>query len=259
MNKALILFIILLSSLTPLSGQNKKIRFITDESPPYTINGKNENDYKGFMVDIVHEVFEKLGFQVEIKFAPYKRSIQEIYRGNADGVLLLSPNSAPDFIFLKNPIYIDHVVFFTAKNSDWKYEGISSLSGKRIASGLGFDFADPEINEYIAKMSRERSPLLELISGEDINLRNFTKLLMGRTDVVIATEAIGVYVARQNNLSEKLKIAGKAKVLISAQTGFNPNDPDGFAYAEMLSHGVSELKKSGRINEIFGKYGLNGD
>jgi len=239
-----------------ICAQERTVLFATDESPPYTINTNGSDKLQGFMVDIAREIFKNAGFGVDVKFTSYKRSIQDVHDGNANGVLLISRNSAPDLIYLKNPIVKDKVVFIVKKGNKWRYKGVQDLGNLRIGSGVGFDFADQEINEYIKKKTEENSPLIQLISGDDINLRNFQKLLIDRLDVVIATEKIGKYVAIENNVWNQLEIAGEAKNLIIAQTGFNPKDKDSQLYADILSAGVISLTQSGKLSMIMKKYGL---
>lgn len=247
--------LLFLFSFTLMAEENT-VYFVTDESPPYTINSKDSNLPQGFMIDVAREVFSEAGYKINIRFAPYKRSIQEVYEGNVNGVLLVAENTAPNLIYLKNPIAKDYVVFIAQKGKKWIYTGVQSLDNMRIGSGVGFDFADQEINDYIKRKSEEKSPLIQLISGEDINLRNFQKLVMDRLDIVIATEKIGRYIAQKNNLWDQLEIVGRSKTIIIAQTGFNPNETKNQRYADILSNGVLKLSQTGRLSDIMRKYGL---
>lgn len=249
-------FVILLYSLFQLNAQEQIIHFVTDESPPYTINSKNKNELHGFMIDVAREVYNKAGYTIEVTFYSYKRSIQEVISGNADAVLLVAENSAPDLLYLKHPISKDRVVFYAKKGFQWKYTGIESLENIVIASGVGFDFADPELNSYIYDHYDSESSKVQLISGQDINYRNFRKLLMNRVDVVIATEKIGNYIAIKKNIIDKLEIVGASRLFIIAQTGFNPANENSQKYANILSNGVMQLDKSGELNIILKRYGV---
>jgi polar amino acid transport system substrate-binding protein len=258
MKRKYILFLVLIVQHIILAlAEEKVISFLTDESPPYTILSLDERKLNGFMIDIVKEVFIPKGYKIDIRFVSYARSIVEVQNGNANGVLLVAENTAPGLIFLKTPMSKDKVVFFVRKGTEWKYNGINSLENMRIASGYGYDYADKEINEYIQTKEKEKSPLIQLITGEDINMRNFAKLLLNRVDIVIATEKIGVYVAKQNDIYDQIKKAGTSRNEIIAQTGFNPNDPSSMIYADILSSGVLELRKSGRMKQILSQYGLS--
>jgi len=170
---------------------------------------------------------------------------------------LVAEATAPGLVFLKNPISKEKVAFFVKKGSPWRYSGVESLEGMRIATGFGFDFADPEIGDFIRRRSAEAPAMVQLISGKDVNSRNFQKLLSGRADIMIATEIIGTYVARQEGIFDQVEIAGRSNADIIAQTGFDPRDPAAAAYADMLSRGVAELFRSGRMAEIKARYGLS--
>jgi polar amino acid transport system substrate-binding protein len=248
--------LILLRAAAPARAEDRTIVLSSDDSPPYAIADAAEGGPRGFMIDVALAVFEKEGYRVRVDFFPYMRSIQEVREGRADGVLLVAEATAPGLVFLKNPISREKVAFFVRKGSPWRYSGVGSLEGKRIATGFGFDFADPEISDFIKRKSAETPAMVQLISGKDVNSRNFQKLLSDRVDIVIATEMIGTYVARQDGVFDRVEIAGRSKTDIVAQTGFDPRNPDAAAYADMLSRGVAELLKSGRMAEIKARYGL---
>jgi polar amino acid transport system substrate-binding protein len=257
MRKTIFGFIFIVISSMCLGGaEGKTIVFATDHSPPYTIAPGDESRQEGFMVDVARYAFENAGYEVRVYFAPYMRSIQDVRAGYANAVLLVAEATAPGLIFLKHPISREKVAFFVKKGSRWRYAGIQSLDNMRIGSGLGYDFADPDVNEYIRRKSAENPELIQLLSGDDVNLKNFRKLLLDRIDIVIATEYIGTYVARQNNLLAQIEIAGRSTAQIVAQTGFNPKDANSRIYADILSQCVLELNASGKMNEIKAKYGL---
>jgi polar amino acid transport system substrate-binding protein len=248
--------LILLLAAAPVRAEVRTIVLTSDDSPPYAIAASGEAGAEGFMIDVARAVFEKEGYRVRVDFFPYMRSIQEVREGRADGVLLVAEATAPGFVFLKNPISSEKVAFFVKKGSPWRYSGVESLERMRIATGFGFDFADPEIGDFIKRKSASAPAMVQLISGKDVNSRNFQKLLSDRVDIVIATEMIGTYVARQDGIFDRVEIAGRSKVDIVAQTGFDPRNPDAAAYADILSRGVAELRRSGKMAEIKARYGL---
>jgi polar amino acid transport system substrate-binding protein len=248
--------LILACAAYAVRGDERTIVFAVDDSPPYAIASSTESGSEGFMIDVARAVFQKEGYRVRVNFFPYMRSIQEVREGRADGVLLVAEATAPGLVFLKNPISKEKVAFFVRKGETWRYRGVESLEAKRIATGFGFDFADPEIGDFIRKRSAAAPTMVQLISGKDVNSRNFKKLLGGRADIVIATEIIGTYVARQDGISDRVEIAGRSRSYIVAQTGFDPRDPASAVYADLLSRGVAELVRSGKMGEIKAKYGL---
>jgi polar amino acid transport system substrate-binding protein len=248
--------LVLLGLCVPAGAEEKAIWFATDDSPPYTIAASKEIGAEGFMVDVARYVFAKAGYEVHVKFVSYPRSIQEVRDGMVDGVLLVSAPSAPGLVFLQRPISTEKVVFVVKKGSSWRYTGVQSLENVRIGSGAGFDFGDADINEFIRKKVAEGSPLVDLLSGPDVNLRNFQKLLLGRIDVVIAADNIARFVAARNNIADQMEIAGNSTTSLVVQTGFDPKNPKSALYADILSRGVLEITNSGKFHEIRARYGL---
>jgi polar amino acid transport system substrate-binding protein len=257
MSRVLLVFLVMMCASSAVKGEDGTIVFTADDSPPYTIASSEGSGLEGFMIDVARAVFEKEGRRVQVNFFPYMRSIQEVREGRANGVLLVAEVTAPGLVYIRNPISREKVAFFVRKGFPWKYAGVGSLEKMRIATGFGFDFADPEIGDFIKRKSAAAPTMVQLISGKDVNNRNFQKLLGGRADIVIATEMIGTYVARQAGIFDQLKIAGRSRNDIVAQTGFDPRNPTSAIYADMLSRGVAELARSGKMREIMARYGLN--
>ena len=61
---------------------------------------------------------------------------------------------------------------------------------------------------------------------------------------------------KKNGIKDHVKIAGKAKNQILAQTGFDPNNPESEYYSKLLSTTIKEMQSNGEMNKILSKYGL---
>ncbi|MFM8454811.1 MAG: substrate-binding periplasmic protein [Gammaproteobacteria bacterium] len=66
-----------------LAGE--KVVLTTLDWPPYigqNVDGKNR---KGYVYDVVKEAFKRAGYELDIKFFPWARTVEEAKNGNADG------------------------------------------------------------------------------------------------------------------------------------------------------------------------------
>ncbi len=86
--------------------------------------------------------------------------------------------------------------------------------------------------------------------------KNIKMLLSGRIDAVIATEPVFWYFANRMDIKDQIKVSGVAVKPEKAYIAFSPVIPQSKEYAKILSNGVAKLRKSGELEQILIKYGL---
>lgn len=229
-------------------GSADTILLLADEWCPY--NCKPENGNSGYLVDIAKEVFESKGHVVKYRIMPWKRSIATVAQGTAAGLIGASRAEVPDFIFPDCALGFYTVTFFTRKNFTWKYSGVDSLKGLRVAACAGYTYGH-DIDEYI-----EISQKVILTSGDNAEALNLQALVKGFVDVIISDPGVMTYQAGLMNVSDTLKNAGSAES-IELSIAFSPALGKSREYASMLCDGVELLRRSGRLREILARYGLN--
>lgn len=87
---------------------------------------------------------------------------------------------------------------------------------------------------------------------------NQHKLLAGRIDVLVDSEATVRFTASQLHVLDAIALAGTDDVISPCYIAFSPANPKPHEYARIMSSGILRLRANGRLAEILAGYGLKG-
>lgn len=220
---------------------------VTLEYPPLEFKDSS-GEAKGAAVEVVTRIMTQLGHSVSIEVLPWTRALKMVKHGRADAIFTIFKNAERElFLDYSGEVLIPQMVaFYARKDSQITYRGqLEELKHFKIgvvstiSYGRKFDSARPGLKI-------ERTATLE---------QNFTKMLLGRIDLVINN----VYSARI--AVEKLHIADKIKRLRPSVE----NVPSYIAFSKMknltrlqqvFDRKLIALKASGEFDEIIRKSSL---
>lgn len=252
LRKSTILLVVLLASgfgANPSRGD--EITFVGDEWPPF--NGVPGSDEEGYFLDIVRAVFEPKGHRVTYIIRPWKRAVWEVEAGTYDALLGPFKTEAPGFIFPEEEIGFTTLSFFTRKDSAWTFAGLESL--KEVRLGIIQDY---EYRPWLQEFRQEHPENFVVLSGEDATYRNLQLLIRGRIDAIPTNENSFRYRAKHAGVLDQIRFAGRDTIGEGKNLyiAFSPKKPTSEIYARLLSEGIRELRRFGRISRILAKYGL---
>jgi len=243
---------LLFIALTSLTAAAETITLVADEWPPF--NAKPDSDAEGYMVDIARAVFEAKGISVEYRNVPWKRALVGTRSGNFTGAIGASKNDAQGFIFPEEELARNVLSFYVRKGDSWRFNGLESIKEIRIGTIGGYDYRR-WLNDYI-QANIENSDKVQVIMGDAPLERNIQKLLAGRVDVVVDTEASIRWVAKRLGVLDEIEAAGYGKEPSYCYIAFSPGLPKSPMYAKLLSNGIVELRANGKLQKILDKYGV---
>lgn len=173
---ALLLFFITAQSVA------QTLHFTTLDWPPFYGEKLPE---QGKLVEITRKAFQNAGYDIDIRFLPWKRALEDARRGKYDGVIGLykNKNREKDFLF-SQPLYTTPEVFVGMKDIPFTYTGIPSLKGKIVGGTRGV------------------APLVELedkgvqVETTTNDSKSIQKLLAGRIDLVLINQEHFKYLAK---------------------------------------------------------------
>ena len=228
------------------------ITLAADEWPPF--NNKPNSQNEGYLVDIARQVFAERGFTVEYITVPWKRAVEMTRVGQFNGAIGASKTDAAGFVFPAEEMARNTLTFYVRKGFAWRFTGPQSIEQIRLGTIAGYDYRQ-WLLEYIAK-HQDNANRVQVLHGEDALQRNLVKLLDGRIDVVVDTEAAIRYVAKEMGVLSQISCAGYGQEAAYIYIAFSPSIPESEKYAEILSAGIRELRRSGKLFAILDKYGL---
>ncbi|MCK5782825.1 MAG: transporter substrate-binding domain-containing protein [Desulfobacterales bacterium] len=237
------------------------IKLVADEWPPYNTKPKTyckNTDTKklceGYMVDIAREVFEKHGYTVEYYIMPWKRAMQEVMNGNLQGLIGADYNDGKGFVFPETEMAINTLSFYVKKGNPWRFDGESSMKQVSLGTIKGYGYREWLYN-YIQN-HKEDYNLVQEVTGNAALKTNLKKLVHGRVDVIVDSEATIRYEAMQMGYLGEIEPAGYGTLENKIYIVFSPQDSRSEIDAKILSAGIKELRENGRLAEILNRYGL---
>ena len=230
----------------------EKIVLVADPWPPF--NMESNVDQEGYIVDVARAVFEAAGYKVAYETVPWKRAIEGTRSGKYTGAIGASKTDAKGFVFPEEELARNLLTFYVRQDSQWRFEGPASLETVSIGVAAGYDYRR-WLNDYIQD-HRKNEARVQVVSSHTPLKQNLKKLLLGRVDVVVDTEAAVRYTAKTLGILDKIKPAGYGVEPAFIYIAFSPALEESPKLARQLSAGIVELRRSGQLKVILDRYGL---
>lgn len=193
MKKVMCLGLLLITLLWTNAVYADSVNLIYHTFSPYEFKSKGKP--AGIMVNVVQSIFKKADIPLELKFMPFKRALQQVKRGENDGLFILyKTNERMEYFDYTEPLLNSPLVFFVRKDSNIRFEKLSDLKGLKIGIMRGYT--------YGAKFDNYPDYTLEPADSHESNLK---KLMMGRTDAYICDKLVGISTALKENIMSELK------------------------------------------------------
>ncbi|MCI2284006.1 transporter substrate-binding domain-containing protein [Colwellia sp. MSW7] len=122
-----------------------------DQWPPMTIFPSEGSSARGFVIDILHEIYTSKGYEIEYYEVPLARGLDMVANGSCDMLpeYLFSKNAEKGFEYAAQATFSYTAAFIVRHDDPWIYNGVESLKGKRIATGpnLGLQFSECRLSK----------------------------------------------------------------------------------------------------------------
>jgi polar amino acid transport system substrate-binding protein len=223
-----------------------------DSWPPY--NDEPGSAAPGYMIEIAELIFADKGHVIDYQLMPWTRSLDGVRKGTYDAVVGTDSEESPDFVFPKESFGTYQSAYFVAKSSSWKYAGIESLSKVRLGIIDGYGYYEA-LDNYIEKNKKTRS--LFAATGDDALPKLLKMLKAGRIDAIVEDVNVMRQVLQEQQLVGDIVDAGLSEESSSLAIAFSPAKASSGQYARIFDEGIVKLRKSGKLQEILARYGLN--
>ena len=250
MKKAIVI-VLCACVLIPGYAFSETITLASDCWRPY-ICGNGPDKY-GISIDITKMIFEEAGYQVQFSDMPWKRAVSLTRKGNYSAIVCAAKNDALDFIFPEVHVVLRRTCFYTHEKSQWIYDGLGSLMDVSIGIVAGYHYFDA-LDNYIEK--QKDTGKIQIAHGKNAMVQNVLKLKAERIHAYPADPYVLQYTMFQLQLSG-IRKAGCAPGETKLYIAFSPALPQSTQYAAIFSEGMRQLIASGRIIEIYAKYGID--
>ncbi|MCP4686962.1 MAG: amino acid ABC transporter substrate-binding protein [Desulfobacterales bacterium] len=249
--KILVLFTLLLIC-TPFCAIADQITIVADPWCPFTC--QQDTPKQGFMIEIAENAFREAGHTVKLINLDWDKAVEETRKGTYSAVAGAYKEDAPDFVFPEQAQGKAGTVFFVTKDSKWRFKDLGSLKKVKVGVIKGYSYG-----EKLDAVFKEKEKAGELLvsAGESPLELLIESLLDGKIDTLIEDPAVLADFLVENALFDilgNIDEAGMEGAPEPVYVAFSPANPKSKEYAEILSKGTSELRKSGKLAVILKKY-----
>jgi len=227
------------------------IQIGADEWCPHNCDADSQN--KGYMIDIMKEVFEPLGHTIKYKVLPYSRAIALAKYGKLNAVVGAFAKEVPNFILTSSELGMNTNAYCVLQNSKWKFSGVESLLNQKLAILQGYSYGD-KLDKYIEQYGKNKNKII-VLSDSASSVTALKILKAKRASVYVEDIAVLHYSFLKYGLNKEYKISGTEKAL-PLYIAFTPALSTSKEYVKILEDGLIQLRESGRLKKILAKYGL---
>ncbi len=226
----------------------KRIYFAEEANwPPFTLK-KHGLATEGLSLNLMQEIFSRLGIEVEVELLPQKRMIKYLKMGKKDGATVISKNAErlkfldyTDTIFLKRGL----IYFLAEKNPPVDWENYGDLKRLRIGIVAGHNYGD-EFNQAIEKYNLNIQPVTRIE-------QNFDKLLLKRIDVFLCIDLSAKQFLRDPKYTGLIIHAPKSYYSKGYHIGFSKKSKVKVLIPR-VNKVIQEMKEDGSLGKIISIY-----
>lgn len=234
----------------PSTAAEKIVTLTADVWCPYNCDQSSRD--QGFMVEAAREILKTQGYTLTYGNQTWSRALADVRAGQRDAIIGASQAEAEGLALVEEPLGENKNCFYTRIDDPYIYRPDSSMANRRIGVAAGYLYGEP-IDQYVKK-NRVNYNLVQIGTGDQPLLQNLRKLKARRVDTVIENMLVMDFSLRKY-LFDGVRLAGcdEPKPLYMA---FSPKRADAGRLKDIMSRGIRELKKTGRMREILARYGL---
>ncbi len=229
-------------------GHLGKLVIATGEWAPYVGEGLDD---QGFTTEIITKAFDKVGVDVEIKFFPWTKAMEEVKAHNAAGTYPWSMTDERKETFLfTSPLTVSEtkLMYMTDNTSiPGDYDDLADLNNLK--------FGGAEEYSYLVEFE-SRNMDVDLSTSETDAIK---KLYNGRFDLLPTTPLVAIEFINSEWPGEVSKFKFMKKPLQSLDMGMLVDKayPNADEVVEAFNVGINLLRESGEYNDILTKHGFD--
>ncbi|MFT5023593.1 MAG: polar amino acid transport system substrate-binding protein [Colwellia sp.] len=246
-----ILFIVFSWSLQV--GANDTINIASDEWCPYICN---EDDKPGILIEIINEIAEAQGYDVNFTLMPLARSLRLLQQSKLDMVLALTKEHIEAFDLRQSQqvyggLYND---FYVSNETQWKFSTIENLKNFIEQGNILGLINGYEYGSALSRLKETSGEFIFLASG-DKPLSSALKMLSKQRITVLLDSRFNVEYEIQDKKITNLQYAGTQGIFVPLFIGFAPDTT--LNYISTFDKGLIKLRKKGQLSKILQRYGIS--
>ena len=217
---------------------------IYDEGyPPYMIEQEN-GDYSGIMVDVLRQIAQLEGHQIQVIKLPRKRMVKMTLMGEADvSVTAIEWIKDPQKLTFTDPVIESRDVLFSLRKKPLLFNELKDIYGSTLAAHFGYVY--PFLDEAFAEGNIFRRNALSFESMLKMTLLN-------QTDAAVINRDVGLWVIKNSpEFRRKFLSTDKAVNVFQLRLMLNKKWQP---FVTRFNYHLAMLRKSGELRKIVERY-----
>jgi len=222
-------------------ADEQPLKILAVHFPPYEFESP-VNGLKGFDVEVVETVFQRMGAPAKVEFLPWIRAVEIVYAGQAMALLSCGHTKGRDVhVFYSDVISTaTHGYFQRKEDPDLNYHSLVELQGQKIAAVRGYT-VQKKLEELDIEHIKSRNDKLAL------------NILIGkRVDIYYGTKESNEFIANQMGIAKEIKFHPFNTK--SYHMCFSKKWPGSKELLAKFNDGLAQLKADGDYKKIHDKY-----
>lgn len=229
---------------------DKMISVWGDYHPP--LNGDNDDENPGFMIEIAQAVFAKHGYSINYILGPRSRGIEFVRQGEIDCIVNAKLKDHQFLAFPKEPWGYHAATLFALPNSSFQYEEMDQVKQVQLGAIAGMRYDNGDMDEYLNKPTDN----ISFLYGENAMEREISMLLKERVEVLVSCPLLMRGHLKSMQLpADAIKTVGEIKPLVGMYFACGNDQEKTQSYIEMINNAIPAMRKSGELALILKKYG----
>ena len=247
MVRILLSIIIFCLSALPCMANEKTIVAAADPWPPFV----NPADPKeGLSLEIIKAAYETEGYTVEMNYVPWARAINGVKKGKYDIIpTTWMTDERKTFLMFSEPYAVNKIKFIKNQDDPFEFEGIKSLTGKKIGTIRGYGYGD----EFMNADNFIREDVTDLMTNIKKLTHSSRRIDLTLDDEIVARVTIGNEKPSLLNQIAFTKNALSSNKLYVTSGLQNPRHQE---FIEAFNKGLATIKTNGTYAKIMETYGI---
>jgi polar amino acid transport system substrate-binding protein len=197
----------------------KTLKVCYDQWAPMTMFPTQEALDRGVVIDMLEQIYTAKGYQPEYYEVPLARGLSMVADGLCDMLpeYLYSADAEKDFEYASQATFVYQTAFVVRRNEKWRYKGMQSIKGKRVATGPGWDYSSMSVEYQQYLDDPKNANFVEVIAGADDVVDRILRMINAhRVDLYADNELVLQHGLNRLKLNDELMIVrpGLEKPLI---------------------------------------------
>lgn len=225
------------------AAEKKTLRAVADVWQPYI---SKENPSGGLSSEIVKAAFATQGYDMNLEFVAWVRALSDLKSGSYDLIpdAWMSEERKKDYLF-SDPYLVNEVKFLTRKGETFAFDGLKSLTGKRVGIIRGYAYSD----EFTKATDFQKEEVVDFV-------QNVRKLVDNRIDLTLEDEITAIDSIKKSDeaLLKKVEFSKSAFAKNDLYVITGKAHPKGKEIIDSFNKGLAEIKANGTYQKIMAKY-----